>query len=84
MGQKIVVALALAVLLTLRLAPVVSRLGRRGPRRLPAVRPVAGLAFLLIGLATWAVATKVTSPLADLPRHKADARVKIAQLRKTA
>jgi predicted PurR-regulated permease PerM len=80
-GQRIFVPLALAVLLTLLLSPVVSRLERRGLKRLPAVLSVAGLAFLLIGLAGWAVAAQATSLLAALPRHKADVRVKIAQLR---
>jgi predicted PurR-regulated permease PerM len=80
-GQRIFVPLALAVLLTLLLSPVVSRLERRGLKRRPAVLSVAGLAFLLIGLAGWAVAAQVTSLLAALPRHKADVREKIAQLR---
>jgi hypothetical protein len=52
-------------------------------KRLPAVLSVAGLAFLLIGLAVWAVAAQVASLLADLPKHKAEMRVKIAQFRKT-
>src|SRR5262245_591696 len=80
-GQRIFVPLALAVLLTLLLSPVVSRLERRGLKRLLAVLSVAGLAFLLIGLAGWAVAAQVTSLPADLPRHKADVRAKVAQLR---
>jgi predicted PurR-regulated permease PerM len=80
-GQRVFVPLALAVLLTLLLAPVVSRLERRGLRRLPAVLSVSGLAFLLIALAGWAVAAQVVSLLAGLPQHKADVRAKIAQLR---
>jgi predicted PurR-regulated permease PerM len=80
-GQRVFVPLALAVLLTLLLTPVVSRLERRGLKRLPAVLAVAGVAFLLIGLAVWTVAAQFTSLLADLPRHKADVRAKIAQLR---
>src|SRR5262249_3842809 len=80
-GQRIFVPLALAVLLTLLLSPVVSRRERRGLQRLPAVLSVAGLAFLLIGLAGWAVAAQVTSLLDALPRHRADVREKIAQLR---
>jgi predicted PurR-regulated permease PerM len=83
-GQRIFVPLALAVLLTLLLSPVVSRLERHGLKRLPAVVSVAGLAFLLIGLAGWAVAAQVTSLLADLPRHRADIRARLAQLRGSA
>jgi predicted PurR-regulated permease PerM len=80
-GQRIVVPLALAVLLTLLLTPVVSRLERRGLRRLTAVLSVAGLAFLLIVVAGWAVVAQFNSLLADLPQHKADFREKIAKFR---
>src|SRR4051812_40010642 len=74
LGQRIIVPLALAVLLTLLLSPVVSRLERRGLKRLPAVGLVAGAAFLLIGAAGWAVTAQVASLLADLPRHRQDIR----------
>src|SRR5262245_12467267 len=80
-GQRIFVPLALAVLLTLLLSPVVSRLERRGLKRLPAVLSVAGLTFVLLGLAGWAVAAQITDLLADLPQHQADVRAKVAQLR---
>jgi predicted PurR-regulated permease PerM len=80
-GQRIFAPLALAVLFTLLLSPVVSWLERHGLKRLPAVLSVAGLAFLLIGLAGWAITAQVTSLLDDLPRHKANVRAKIAQLR---
>jgi predicted PurR-regulated permease PerM len=80
-GQRIFVPLALAVLLTLLLGPVVSRLERRGLKRPPAVLSVACLAFLLIGLAGWAVAAQAAGLLADLPRYKTDFREKVARLR---
>jgi predicted PurR-regulated permease PerM len=74
LGQRIFVPLALAVLLTLVLGPVVIWLERRGLGRFPAVLSAALLAFLLIGLAGWAVAAQLTSLLADLPEHKAKVR----------
>lgn len=83
-GQRIFVPLSLAVLLTLLLAPVVSRLERYGLKRLPAVLVVAGLAFLLIGLAAWAVVAQVTSLLGDLPQHRAEIRAKLAEVRGSA
>src|SRR5262245_34991896 len=83
-GQRIFVPLALAVLLTLLLSPVVSRLERWGLKRLPAVLSVAGLAFLLIGLAGWAVAAQVTSLLRDRPQDRAARRARLAQLRGSA
>jgi predicted PurR-regulated permease PerM len=78
LGQRIFVPLSLAVLLTLVLGPVVLWLERRGLGRLPAVLSAAALAFLLIGLAGWAVAAQVTSLLADLPGHQAMVRDKLA------
>src|SRR5262245_53304667 len=78
LGQRIFVRLALAVLLTLVLGPVVIWLERRGLGRFPAVLSAAVLAFLLIGLAGWAVAAQVTSLLADLPEHRAKVREKLA------
>lgn len=81
LGQRIFVPLALAILLTLLLTPVVSRLERAGFGRLPAVLSVAFLAFALIGLVGWAVATQFAGLVDDLPRHKANVRDKIVQLR---
>src|SRR5262245_19801917 len=80
-GRYILVTLALAVLLTLLLSPVVSRLERRGLKRFPAVLSVAALAFVLIALAGWAVAAQVTSLLADLPQYRTRIRAKLAQFR---
>ena len=80
-GQRIFVPLALAILLTLILTPVVSRLERRGLGRLPAVLCVVCLAFLLMGLVGWVVASQAAGFIDDLPRHKANVREKLAQLR---
>jgi predicted PurR-regulated permease PerM len=80
-GQRIFVPLALALLLTLLLGPVVSRLERWGLGRFPAVLSAACLAFLLIGLVGWAVAVQAANLIADLPQHKAEVRAKLAQLR---
>jgi predicted PurR-regulated permease PerM len=80
-GQRIFVPLALAVLLTLLLGPVVSRLERRGLGRVPAVLSVCLCAFLVIGLVGWAVAVQVAGLVDDLPQHKANVRDKLAQLR---
>src|SRR5688572_8100790 len=82
-GRYIFVTLALAMLLTLLLTPVVSRLERRGLKRLPAVLSVALLAFVLIGLAGWTVAAQVTSLLAELPQHTTSIRATLAEFRDT-
>jgi predicted PurR-regulated permease PerM len=84
LGRHLFVPLALAVLLTLLLSPVVSRLERWGLKRFPAVLSVTLLAFGVIGVVGWAVTVQVTSLLADLPKHKTNLRTKIAQFRQTA
>jgi predicted PurR-regulated permease PerM len=81
LGQRIFVPLALAILLTLLLTPVVSRLERAGLGRFPAVLSVVFLAFALIGLVGWAVATQFAGLVEDLPQHKANVRGKLAQFR---
>jgi predicted PurR-regulated permease PerM len=80
-GQRIFVPFALAILLTLVLTPVVSRLERRGLSRLPAVLCVVCLAFSVMGLVAWVVASQAAGLIDDLPRHKANVREKLSQLR---
>src|SRR3954452_11210073 len=80
LGQKILIPLALAILLSFVLAPLVSRLERRGVRRTAAVLLVVGAAFLLLGLVGWGIASQATAMINDLPQHKKDVRQKIADL----
>jgi predicted PurR-regulated permease PerM/CheY-like chemotaxis protein len=80
LGQRILIPLALAVLLSFVLAPLVSRLERRGVRRTPAVLLVVGAAFLLLGLVGWGIASQATAMINDLPQHKKDVQQKIADL----
>jgi predicted PurR-regulated permease PerM len=79
-GQKVLIPFVLAVLLAFVLAPLVSRLERRGLSRVPAVLLVVCLAFLLLGAAGWAVATQVTSLIDDLPRYKEAMHEKVGRL----
>jgi predicted PurR-regulated permease PerM len=83
LGQKLLIPLALAILLAFVLAPLVGRLERRGLRRLPAVLLVVGLAFVLLALAGWSIASGLTALINDLPRHKKAVREKIVQLQGT-
>jgi predicted PurR-regulated permease PerM len=83
-AQKVLILLALAILLGCLLAPPVARLERRGLRRFTSVVLVVGLAFLLIGLAGWSIASQVSGLLGDLPRYKKDVHDKIVQLQGTA
>src|SRR5262249_11621626 len=79
-GQKILIPFALAILLAFVLAPVVSWVERRGLGRVPAVVLVVGLTFLLLGAAGWAVATRVTHLVDDLPVYKENVRERVSQL----
>jgi predicted PurR-regulated permease PerM len=83
-GQKILIPLALAVLLSFVLSPLVSRLERHGLRRLSAVLLVVSLAFLLLGLAGWSIASGFASLFNDLPRYQTSVREKIASLQTTS
>jgi predicted PurR-regulated permease PerM len=79
-GQRVLIPFALALLLAFVLAPLVSWLERRGLRRVPAVLLVVCLAFVLLGAAGWAVVTRVTGLVEELPRYKENVREKIGQL----
>jgi predicted PurR-regulated permease PerM len=79
-GQKILIPLILAVLLSFVLSPLVSGLEQRGLRRVPAVLLVVSLAFLLLGLAGWLIASGLTALFDDLPRYQKNVREKIAEL----
>jgi predicted PurR-regulated permease PerM len=80
LGQRILIPLALAVLLSFVLAPLVSRLERRGMSRTVAVLLVVGAAFGLLGLVGWGIASQATAMINDLPQHKKDVQQKIADL----
>ena len=59
LAKPVIVPLALAVLLTFVLAPVVSAIQGRGLGRVPAVLLTAFLAFVLFGLVGWIVGVQV-------------------------
>jgi predicted PurR-regulated permease PerM len=82
-GQKILIPSALAILLAFVLAPLVSWLERRGLRRVPAALLVGCLAFSLLGAAGWAVVTRVTRLVDDLPRYRENVRERVGYLQGT-
>src|SRR5262249_6932441 len=69
-----------AILLAFVLAPLVSWLERRGLGRIPAVLLVVCIAFLLLGAAGWAVVTRVSSLVDDLPQYKENVQERVNQL----
>ena len=80
-GRPVLIPIALAVLLTFLLNPVVKKLQQHGLARMPAVMlgvSAAGLAILLIG---GLVARQVTILVAELPQNTANIKAKISTLR---
>ena len=80
-GRPVLIPIALAILLTFLLNPVVSLLQKRGFGRMPAVMlgvSAAGLAMLLIGAL---LARQVTILIAELPQNTENIKAKVRTLR---
>lgn len=83
-GRDIFVPLALAVLLSFALSPLVSWLRRRGLPRAPSVIAVVVLAFLSISAFGVLIAGQVTQLGENLPRYQYNIQEKIRSLRSSA
>ena len=80
LGRDILVPLALAILLSFMLAPIVIRLRRLGLGRIPSVFAVVVLLFVvLLGLGS-IVASQVVHLAENLPRYEWNLRAKIRDL----
>ena len=80
-GRPVLVPIALAILLTFLLNPIINKLQQRGLGRIPAVMlgvSAAGLVMLLIG---GLVARQVTILVAELPQNTANIKAKVKTLR---
>jgi predicted PurR-regulated permease PerM len=80
-GRAVLIPLALSVLLTFLLAPVVTALQRRGLPRIPAVVFVVACAFVIFAAIGWIVVLQATTLVDDLPLYQANLDEKIAMLR---
>jgi predicted PurR-regulated permease PerM len=81
LGSEILIPLALAILLSFMLAPIVIRLRRWHLGRIPSVLVVVLLVFIaLLGLGS-IVATQVVDLAENLPRYEWNLRAKIRDLR---
>jgi predicted PurR-regulated permease PerM len=81
LARTIIVPIALAILLTFVLAPVVSAVQWRWFGRIPAVLLTAVLTFVLFGLVGWLVVVQVRDLARELPTHRKEIDAKIAGLR---
>jgi len=79
--QAVLIPLALAVLLTFLLSPVVSTLHRRGLGRVPSVLLTVVLALSILGGIGWTLTRQVVTLADDLPRYSLNIRHRIADLR---
>ena len=77
----VLIPVALAILLTFLLDPVVSLLQRSGLPRTPAVILVVVVAFSLLGGMGWVVTWQLTTLANELPQHKENLQHKVADLR---
>lgn len=80
-ARAVLIPLALAVLLTCLLHPVVTRLQRLGLWRVPSVLLVVLLASALLGGIGWVVMGQLTTLAHDLPQYESNIKRKIADLR---
>jgi predicted PurR-regulated permease PerM len=80
-AKAVLVPLALAVLLTFILTPIVSTLQRYGLRRVPAALLSVLLALAAFGAVGWTTGAQANKLAHELPEHKEKIRKKIADLR---
>lgn len=81
LAKAVIVPLALAVLLTFILTPIVIAVQRRGLKRIYAVLLVVLVAFLLFGGIGWGVGLQLSGLARDLPTHSEEINRKLAGLR---
>lgn len=81
LGREVFLPLAIALLLTFALAPIVSFLRRRGVPRIVAVVSTVAIAFVAIGLFSFVLATQVASLAESIPAYQSNILQKIHGLR---
>lgn len=81
LAKQVIIPLALAILLTFVLTPIVVAVQRCGLGRVPAVLAVVCLTFLFLGGVGWGVGLQVQRLVRDLPTHTEEIKRKIDSLR---
>jgi predicted PurR-regulated permease PerM len=80
-GQAVLIPVALSILFTFLLSPVVSGVQQTGLGRIPAVILIVVLAFSLLGGIVWVVTLQLTSVANELPTYRKNILQKIADVR---
>ena len=81
LGKDVLMPLALGILFSFLLAPLVTRLERTGLGRIPAVALVTVLSFAVIGSATFFVVKQLIDLTASLPAYRENIRQRIEAVR---
>jgi len=81
-AEEVFIPIALAMLLTFVLAPVVERLQRWRLPRVAAVIVTVAFAFSVLGGLGWLLASQVSTLADDLPQYKDNLTAKIRQVRR--
>jgi predicted PurR-regulated permease PerM len=81
LGRPLLIPLALALLVTFLLAPLVGRLERVGLGRLPSVLAVLAMLGVVAGGIGWMVAREASALADELPQYQTNLRAKIQDLR---
>jgi predicted PurR-regulated permease PerM len=81
-GRELFIPLALALVFSFLLTPLVSLLERIRLGRVPSVLAVLLLSFTLAGAVTWGVASQLVQIMVELPDYKANLDAKIQSLRR--
>ena len=79
--QAVLIPMALAVLLTFLLSPVVGTLQRRGLGRVPAVLVTVVLALSVLGGIGWTLTRQLVTLADELPQYSLNIHQRIADLR---
>ena len=82
-GKPVLIPISLGVLMAFVLTPLVELLERGRLGRTLSVLIASFIAFSLIGVAGWALATQIKALAEDLPNHKVEIKHKLSSLRMT-
>lgn len=83
-GRPVLIPIALAVLLTFLLNPIVKFLHHRGMSQILAVMTAVSIAGILLMCLGWLVSKEVSGMLAELPRNTAKIKAKVKSLKELA
>jgi predicted PurR-regulated permease PerM len=79
-AKAVVIPVAMAILLTFLLTPIVNVLWRHGLGRAPAAVVVVVLVFGLVGAIGWTIAAQISTFTSELPAYTDNLKQKIAQV----